>query len=428
MDNTIYKFVSYLDVCIDKIYDELSREILDVMTSANDKTIRSHLFDSIKKEIINYFSNPEFISMEDIFESHLRLVKINNNFDEKIGDTMKYLDDVTKELKYEIYQYFYDNSDKKTKYKISQINCYKSYINILTNKNTKGKIFVQKDFKFISSILFKNTNLNTMEQFKILISYIESDLNLLSVDEESMTFEINCYGIMQEKDNKLVEICINSEMVELVKSINEVRKHYINKNDNFDTNDIEIVVNNLKKLCVDDILCEKIRYVLEKEIAKRNKGNLSCNIKFETEEDRREIEKTKRKMQKELKTYINVKNMKPLRILSMNDILYVGSLLKKLNYSVEIIHNFFKQCETMIIEQNPIFAYIQLYDKLKYYAERYCLLNELDESEQYFNELFLSSAEDYTIYKDFIKEKLSQILDFVPKTYEYEMKKVLEMI
>lgn len=318
------------------------------------------------------------------------------------------------------------------------------------------KTVVFSDFDTLCT-LFKHCELSLKEKFEIIIYFIEKNIEVDILTYKNAIFynvknssprvsEIKKneknkeiferYYILLNKKEELTDLELSDkkeleeylkqyevDYSELVEAHKKIRLHYIDKEDEYTKEDINIIIDNLKVVGVFEEELENIRKILENELSKRKDKNVKLNISFETEEDRRNKDEEKKKIEKEINTYFDFKNMTSIRFLTMDEVLYVVSLLRKIKYSEDTIKEFLRINEYELNKQNVITRYLQLHARLEYYELKYGISEELSNLDSYFKELFITSDEDYEFWKKLLEEELTKTLKYIPNTYDYELNK-----
>lgn len=318
------------------------------------------------------------------------------------------------------------------------------------------KAIIFNDFDTLCT-LFNHCELSLKEQFEIIIYFIEKNLEAGILTENNAIFyniknsdpkisEIKKneenkkmfgrYYTLLNKDNKLTDSELKEkeelegyleeykvDYSEVIEAHKKIKQYYIDNEETYSGTDVNIIVDNLKILGVFDDVCEKIKCLLNNEISKRKNKKEQINITFETEEDRKQREEEKKEIKKELNTYFDFKNMTSIRFLTMDEVLYVVSLLRKIKYGEDTIKEFLKINEYELNKQNVITKYLQLRSKLENYESKYAISEELNNLDSYFKELFIACDDDYNFWKNLLNEELTKVLKYIPNTYEYELNK-----
>lgn len=315
-----------------------------------------------------------------------------------------------------------------------------------------SKVFT--DFDMLSKYLILS-NLSTKDRLNVIILFIEKNISTGIIDEDTKYLNpklLKSYNLKKFNKSRLDEILYNGEInlllqqddsklnsneikkkyellsvlgkdyisSNIIKNNILVKKHYIDIEGNCTEYDIDKLINALLGLGVDESICKDIKNMLKKDldnsIAKSSrKMTKEVGIISDYSNDR--------EIKKELRNYFDFYRMEAIKPLSLKDRIYCVSLLVKLNADMEKIIKFLRISECDYNKQNPIVLYNQLYEKLKYYEEKYNLSNELNELEQYFSEIFIADTDDYEFWKSSIEENLNRVLKLIPRTYEYELDK-----
>lgn len=125
---------------------------------------------------------------------------------------------------------------------------------------------------------------------------------------------------------------------------------------------------------------------------------------------------------KELNTYFDFDNMQAIRVLSEEEIARCLDILHTLKESSTKIEQFIIK-ENRFKKQNIVnnFAlYLEIYHKLKFYESKLNISAELEELEMYFQEMFLSSSDDYAEWKENFEATLNNVYRQIQPLTEYE--------
>ncbi len=425
MSGVVKLFFEHLYEIVFNNSDEISKIILKI-----------HIPDD------NQRNKPEII---DIYKNNVRKFLVYNEryFCDDDNYILGILDNQAKKLKYEILEKYRLNKYERD-YLNKAINMELSYLNkvseimisrflssekqceiiqeqlheiqlcryfidaLILGENPNYQVFV--DFNLLPKILCK-ISLKPKEKFEIIIYFLR-----ISKKDIIKTFDKEDISTI----TKALNTGINTE--NFIKNYNILSEYYNKDNDNLKKEDIEKIKEALIELGIDKKLSYNIYSDFLKKINQKKYSDKVSTISYEIEKDRKLKEQERYNMIKELENYFDFRNMKCIRFLSMSEVLYVISILKKLKYDDETIRNFIIINEYQLNMSNPITRYVQLYDKLKYYVEKYGLLDEFKELNDYFNELFISDDNDYSFYKSCLDKQLDYILSLIPRNYDYELR------
>lgn len=275
---------------------------------------------------------------------------------------------------------------------------------ILNNSNCQGNYFIPFVESFFTK-MFLYPKLYEKEDNELFL--------LLTVEIEDIKTFIDCHRIIKE--------------------------HYLDKQDSFNNQDIQIIIDTLIKLELEDESISKIKKGLEALIYRRNskqskqeKKNESSNIEIKKVQYQPKELLSKKEyyaLEKELETYFNIKQMLIIKPLSLKEVIYCIRIMLKLQKPDYIIDTFIRLVEKKnnSEKKNPLSLYIELYDKINYYAENEDIKRRIELIEEYFQEIFICSSDDYEFWKSMIDEELSTIQSNLPTNGEYEIEEAKKL-
>lgn len=147
-------------------------------------------------------------------------------------------------------------------------------------------------------------------------------------------------------------------------------------------------------------------------------------------EIKREVKEVKPKLsQKELNQiyyeiskFYDLDKEKPKTTLSLDEIIYILSLMYKANMSEKTITRFLESTNREYKKNNPVSIYYQSYDKFASYnipdIHKHLEMIEYILSE---HSIFTCSKETYEITKELISEEINDIMDILNGNYTYEI-------
>lgn len=205
-----------------------------------------------------------------------------------------------------------------------------------------------------------------------------------------------------------------------------INKHYLTKVDTYTKEDLDIFIEQLKKLKLSDLYLSLLYNYLLSKIDKRKNTNIiettpPASIKpHKIELSRKEVNT----LYRELSIYYDIEQGEPKRYLNIKEIIYCLSIMYKLNFNEESILKFLKNTEKYNRQQkvNPIAQYIELYNKLIYYKDRLGLSEDLTNIESIIEDMFIVNDEDYVEWKMLLADELAKVLRKISNNYEYEIK------
>lgn len=323
-----------------------------------------------------------------------------------------------------------------------------------------GELFI--DFDIVSDLLAK-AHFTARESMEIIFTFLEKNIASGITNVEASGFDakkINEYHFktispkevedmiradtyrvfMNRKDEELTEKekAQKQELEEFTKafpldleeyaSIHKIlEEHYFNKKDSYTKEDIEAFIFSLKDMKVDPKLCDAISIILLKPLTKKAK-KLVEPPKFIKKEESPVANALNKKeynlLYHELKKYYNPDIKKTNGYLKIEEIIYCIYLLKKMNFQEESIKQFLTIAlkENKKYQLNPIALYIELYNKLNYYAKKVNIEESLLTINSILKEMMITDDISYGEWKSLLEEELNTCLSKLPNTYEYELK------
>lgn len=220
-----------------------------------------------------------------------------------------------------------------------------------------------------------------------------------------------------------------------------VNQYYLDKIDSYKAQDVEVIVEALKNLGINNVLCQKIRSILLKDVNQRLEQeklvNIQNRVSSQTEikkEVFQQVFRTKsvnyEEVYSELKDVVDLRDMRAKCSLSLDQIIYYVSLLLYIKINRADVQMFLKnvEVENNRCLHNPISLYLELYDKLKYYEERLCLFENMKLLEDYFQELFIASDEEYEFWKLNFQQEFNHYLKEIPGSFDYEFREATKRL
>lgn len=242
----------------------------------------------------------------------------------------------------------------------------------------------------------------------------------------------------QRKNNieQIISLTRKLTGLEKIKTVhsccNTVMKHYFKKDNSYQYEDVEILMKAFSSLNINSEIRKKIRRALVKPLKDANKKSDIKDISFNNGEYKKNLitDQDYKKLRKELNSYFDFYNVKPLKELNGEEIERCIEILIKLDEENRI-HQFLytiNQGKEFTKPNNPISYYVSIYNKLKYYEEKLNISNNLNNINEYLQKLFICDDSEYEFYKELIEEELNKIVKLIPNTYEYEIETVKRKI
>lgn len=198
------------------------------------------------------------------------------------------------------------------------------------------------------------------------------------------------------------------------------------KNKNLKQEDIEIIIESLYTMGINAKLSKEIRSYLEKEISKKEEPKtkkIILNFSKKEEPSKKLVNDSEYKeIRKEIKKcYVDIIS-KGLDNVSKEEIMYCAKLMLEIGTDEQEITNFLTYMNP--VSENPITRYIEERDKLKYYEQKLGLSDSIKLMDEGFEELFITTNDDYVFWKNTINEELDKCLDKTKNHHSYELQKV----
>lgn len=339
----------------------------------------------------------------------------------------------------------------------------------MSKEEWKKEDLVSSSFYGISFYL-EDSSLSAREKFHVLMSLIEKNIPNGILDRSKETIVVDddnlgtnnyytrtqidemltseAYLSLLDRDNSELtpqeivlkndlSILLDQSIIEeradaLVKNYRQIKKHYFDKkviDENgivqidLSQEDIEKVMDSLDKFGIKSDLYQSIKYLLEKDLKKRQKqeeNKVSHSIIGSKEPTKKLLtDKEYKQKKKEIKKYFNTYTGEVQRPLSNEEVLYCAHLMLEIDEHPDIIRKLFMRTGQEIA--NPITKFVQQYDKLKYYEEKLGLEDSIKIMQESFQELFIANDEDYLFWKNVINQELNKAESHLSGKYEYEL-------
>ena len=363
----------------------------------NSEDINEHLILAdinyiVVSENVNYFksNDNDLLEKNNVYGSFIFLCSAMNNFGLKMKEKIEIIMNVIK-----MNNYVLENS-----------------------KNPKEISFIKNSiFDFI------DINYQTLKALK----FIESNKYQLLRNK--------CYNELTFREKEILEECKKieaqycSSLEMFFTNMKKIQNSYFEKINTFNLNDIEEVCNALIDLNIDVNICINIKKEMIKEFNKRNQKDLQV-IKNETKSELKIAFKEYisdseyKKIRKEISKYFDFYKVKLIKEdISYDEIIKCASLAKKIEYDDMDIMRFFSiaKLKEKEIQTHSISNYISMYNKLCYYAEKCGFLNQLNDLKECLQEMLMTNDEQYIEWKKIFEEIMSEIINKIPSSYDYEL-------
>lgn len=252
---------------------------------------------------------------------------------------------------------------------------------------------------------------------------------------DSFFTKIFVYPKLYEKEDNELFCLLTSDIKDInlfIESHHLLKNYYLDKEDSFTEEDISYILPILDNLELDEESISKIERGLHSMVYRRNskkakqeKATNNPNIPIKKVHFPKKEALSKREyysIESELSTYFSFEKMIAPRALSLKEVIYCIKLMLKLQKPEHIIDSFIREVEkrNSTENRNPVSLYIELYDKIKYYAQSESIARKIALVEEYLSEIFICQDNDYEFWKEMIDEELTSLLSELPNNGEYE--------
>lgn len=212
-----------------------------------------------------------------------------------------------------------------------------------------------------------------------------------------------------------------------------IKNHFLDKMTEYEEEDIIKVHQALLELEMDERTCNVIKVVLQNRLRTRKKCEERENIAKKSqgiskiEPIKKHLsEKEYKKLRKEVLPYFDLYTAMPTRNLSMDEVLYCASLLFMMgeeDHTIKALYDRSSYTKKLLkkAKESPVATYLMVYDQLEFYKEKLEIEDSITLLDSYFQETFLSTPEEYSVWKQAIGEELEDVLEKIPAGYEYEL-------
>lgn len=242
---------------------------------------------------------------------------------------------------------------------------------------------------------------------------------LLKNDPENLTEE-------QNQLRKIVEEIIAKADKEKGKKFMDhhfiIKNKYIDKKQDYSEEDVEDIINLLSDVGVNNEMCKLIKRYLIQDIKKRKKIEIHFN-ESNSHKNNFVSDKEYKEIIKELKKYIDIYNMVPIKEMTEEEVYYCAYLLLKIGTKESLVRSLFDRCLKRDKDNNYIGLYNKNYKKVLYYKDRLMLDESINNINDYLKEIFLAPDTDYQFWKEQIGIELTTLMSKLPNSFEYEIEK-----
>lgn len=191
--------------------------------------------------------------------------------------------------------------------------------------------------------------------------------------------------------------------------------------------DIEKTVEGLLKIGVTTNFTNSIKYLLEKELIKKQNSKSNITLHKENQKETKHFitDKEYKQIKKEILNYFNPYTGEVQKDLTEEEVFYCAQLMSKIDIDKDIIRTLFRKNDTQL--ENPIAQMVKTRDKINYYQDKLMIEEHIKTIDESFQEIFITTPNDYIFWKDIIKQELQEVEHKLPQSYEYEMQKVKKL-
>lgn len=324
-----------------------------------------------------------------------------------------------------------------------------------------GEIYIQYDYL---SDMLEESPLNARGMFSILTRLLEKNLSTNITNQDARCFDIQQidnyefkymtrdeflefvrtdeYGRLKSKEEsqltedekkRLEEFNIYSDLYPLdiapvIDAHKLIKKHYFDKLDSFNEEDIEVFLDKLRSFKLSENLISIFRNLLIRDVEKRQRREVTISYPQESKQQSiKEVGISRKEynlIERELRKYFDLSTMKLVRPLTIDLQIYCVGLLLKLGISEDKIKEILRiMNKDGYSYENPITMFVQLYEKLEYYKDIDGIKESIETMLGAMKEIMNMDNSDYEEWKEFLGEELTSALKLLPKTYEYEIEK-----
>lgn len=318
----------------------------------------------------------------------------------------------------------------------------------IKNKTIKNCYY---SFDFINELL-DEFNLNGKEVFYVYQAIIENNIENGIFDKKARVLPKNVgylrYASISELqlliDYDLLDLYMNEKFIIFTKDA-KAKKEYedILTNKTVVDDDIMKLHECMNKFILEEYTYEDIddlidilgKYIEDKKSLNKIKIMFEKKLEPEVEEEShivvpvaqneyKEKEKIKEDLRSELLEYIDLKTMEPICQLNVKNVYRVLEILRFLEYDEESIKEFLVSNERNVVNMDTISKFRYLRGRFDYYKEKYGLVSEVKNLNDYYEEYEKSCEEDKKFYLRCLRDSMDYILRIIPSTFDYELKKI----
>lgn len=411
MEKSIQKFIIYLEEKEHKIQTQIQNDYSNRLKQHSPYIIDISELQKIAENelVIDYSSNGMANEMYTIAEI-LNVLKIPRNEWKNYRRIFMDFDEISILL---------EESGLKIQEKLDVI-CYL----IEKNLDIYNDYSVVLDYNDLKQIKIKGMS---QIEFKDFLSGKEFD-NFLKTDIEKLTEEE-----LQFRERLTEKMRTKKEENHAVIVQEAIKRHFIDKRNTYDENDLAITLKSFRIIGISQDICVTFAYSLRKEMKKRNKATMKePEVKTTLKKEEKTISQREyNRIFREIQGLYDIQNHKVIKPLSLEEIIYLVSLLHKIKVQEsEII-----KCIRMInkagysIYENPLAQFTAYYSKMLQCSENKEVNDALNSIIDYMKELFVpESQRDYSFWKTEIAEELKNIMPILNQNYQFELEEGKKLV
>ncbi|MCX4365448.1 MAG: hypothetical protein OSJ70_06725 [Bacilli bacterium] len=310
--------------------------------------------------------------------------------------------------------------------------------------------------------IFKYINLNTTSQIKVLLNIIRAN-HKLDVNSDEPTFVPNVNALMEyeykymDKDELRTvfsehrfEAFLDDETYENRRGRDEVEKRYEETKLDFTVRqrasntlddilnrdwkelteeDYQTIIKNMNEIFFNHLAYRLVKLLKkQKKLANDNEENAK-KLGVDTRETSSNTESKpvikQRKLNQvyyEIGKLYDLENFKTKMPLSLNEIIYLLSLMYSINMESKVIDKFLGSVMHQYFKGNPFVIYYESYDKFVKMSSNSDIKGHLDMIEYLLSDfaIFMCTSDKYAEIKEMVEEEIKAIGDIIGNDYTYE--------
>ncbi len=211
----------------------------------------------------------------------------------------------------------------------------------------------------------------------------------------------------------------DSILEDIIKYLKILDEHLIRKMPYLEAEDSVLIIQSLKYFGVSREVLDEITGYLITLVNKNKKEDTKPKVVSRYAMPQKVCDRNTKILYKELANYYDITNNKGIRVLSLEEELYVVYLMQELELSTDIINEALENIHKLS-SNNPISLYARLYPKYISFQDIPEVKESLSTLNIYFSQLFICDSEEYAIIKMCFEEEFNNLLKSIPQDYSYE--------